>query len=444
MPRKPQPAFRLRLEVLENRELLSATPIPAYSVPADVVYEGSIYSSTFTLSSSDPITIILESTQTGQMNSGDSARLWNAAASKVESDGYSVLNPSSNWQGESSEHFTHFATMYYIGSVGNESNTIQTPANVSSNETTSQTVQTTPSHGTLITSVPADQAAPVTPPSILPAKSDLPTSGSSTTPPVFGPFSGLSGDGSTDTIVIDIKITVEQVNVTSSSSPLVSEVASVPLPRTQVASAKQAGLVIPAADPALSTPVRPSTSGSTVSPATGPDRTGFVGPLPLVAERRTGESSTSPLPAFLVAPAVTPEVPVRLAGNEWTSVSVQPTRMNALPPQRTADEETSTQTDATSEFASVALPLPEGAGLLDGEMPFGLAALERAVRALTGSESTSASDAAVLLRCVVLGSWMLGASLAWAVARRNSALPEIVMDDAYNLGRGVPLEEDLP
>jgi hypothetical protein len=97
-----------------------------------------------------------------------------------------------------------------------------------------------------------------------------------------------------------------------------------------------------------------------------------------------------------------------------------------------------------TDLASVPLPLPQGAGLLDGELPLGLAALERAVRALTGSESTAPSHSTFLLRCVVVGSWLLGAVLAWAVVRRKSQVPEITLNHDGGLGRAVPIEEELP
>jgi hypothetical protein len=87
-----------------------------------------------------------------------------------------------------------------------------------------------------------------------------------------------------------------------------------------------------------------------------------------------------------------------------------------------------------------ALP-PLAAGLLDGVGALPLAALERAVRALTAPEALAGDDAPFLLRWLGISSWLTGAALACWMARRRRP-PALALHDAGGLREMDFSEED--
>jgi hypothetical protein len=114
------------------------------------------------------------------------------------------------------------------------------------------------------------------------------------------------------------------------------------------------------------------------------------------------------------------------------------------PPGRSGDDENTGSPEAKSPPAPVLLLRPEGAGLLSSGLPFGLAALERAVRALAQVESMASGSGSTLLRYLVLGSWVLGGALICVVARRRRPIPAIALHGSGTLNQSALCEEDLP
>jgi hypothetical protein len=251
------------------------------------------------------------------------------------------------------------------------------------------------------------------------------------------------GNQPSQVAVPSLKLTVEN-DATEAIAPSVSVAfqSSTPvasLARSLVASTKPSSSVVSPVDPTLgeSAHATPVSAGAV---STAAERIAFVGSLPIAVERRLADSSAA-LP--LAAAVGNPDGSGALAGSESTPGSSRPTGPGASRPERPGDEDSSAFEESTPELATAPLPLPQGAGLLDGELPLGLAALERAVRSLTGSEATGRSETPLLLRWVVAGSWMLGAVLAYALARRQSAPQEIALGDKYIPGQAVGVEEDL-
>jgi hypothetical protein len=95
-----------------------------------------------------------------------------------------------------------------------------------------------------------------------------------------------------------------------------------------------------------------------------------------------------------------------------------------------------------AKAALQAIPPAEGAGLLPGGLPFGLAALARAVRALTEPEAKAGDRGLILLRWLGLCSWLVGAGLGYLVLRRRSR-PTAALPGPGTLGATTLREEDL-
>jgi hypothetical protein len=94
----------------------------------------------------------------------------------------------------------------------------------------------------------------------------------------------------------------------------------------------------------------------------------------------------------------------------------------------------------TAELASS----PESAGLLTAGLPGDLAALERAIRALAGPPSEAGARGWVLLRWLGLSTWLLGAALAYALARGRGTQPSPGLAGRGHLGPAGLGGEDLP
>jgi hypothetical protein len=100
-------------------------------------------------------------------------------------------------------------------------------------------------------------------------------------------------------------------------------------------------------------------------------------------------------------------------GAEPTPVSQVPTAGNA----RVAFPETKPGGGADPT------PAPEAAGLLTNTLPFSLAALERAILALTEPEAEAPGSGPALWHWLGLSSWVLASAFAYEVARRRRATP---------------------
>jgi hypothetical protein len=94
----------------------------------------------------------------------------------------------------------------------------------------------------------------------------------------------------------------------------------------------------------------------------------------------------------------------------------------------------------TAELASS----PESAGLLTAGLPGDLATLERAIRALAGPPSEAGARGWVLLRWLGLSTWLLGATLAYALARGRGTQPSPGLAGRGHLGPAGLGGEDLP
>jgi hypothetical protein len=151
------------------------------------------------------------------------------------------------------------------------------------------------------------------------------------------------------------------------------------------------------------------------------------------ADRRVGEKLlagfSNALPTVEVLPG---SASARPGGNEASAVP------RASGSDRRICEEEIVAPEAIPAPRAEALPA-EGAGLLTEGMSFGLATLERAVRAWTQQESSLTGRGVVLLRWLGLCSWALGAALVCIVARRGRSQPLINLHGADN-----PWEEELP
>jgi hypothetical protein len=70
-------------------------------------------------------------------------------------------------------------------------------------------------------------------------------------------------------------------------------------------------------------------------------------------------------------------------------------------------------------------PAPEAADLLTNTLPFSLAALERAIQALTEPEAETTGSGPALWYWLGLSSWLLASAFAYEVARRRRAAPDV-------------------
>jgi hypothetical protein len=297
------------------------------------------------------------------------------------------------------------------------------------------------------------ESPPLTPPPSSPSHGTLlgPSTPGTTAPPI-PTNNGFAGQGPGETFIVFVSVVPEAVTITNSgvsttseaSPSLASSLPSLPstsLSRTPVVSAKQTGPVIAATDAALNISVRSTPAVGSVT-TTSPDRAVVVGALPTVTDRRPVDSSNASGPIAVVVGKA--DGALGPSGNESTPSTAPRTGPVTLPPQQTTGEDSSATEETPPALDAAVLPLPQGAGLLDGEFPLGLAGLESALRALTGAEATGRSESNLLLRGVVLGSWMLSATLGWAVIRRRSSLPEVGLGDALSLSPAGPPEEELP
>lgn len=110
----------------------------------------------------------------------------------------------------------------------------------------------------------------------------------------------------------------------------------------------------------------------------------------------------------------------------------------SLPRQQRAGAESPVSPHPSGTALPEPLPSPQAAGLLAHGLPFGLAALDRAIRALTEPEGAADYGGSALVHWLGLASWLLGAGLAYAVARGRSSLPAPAL-----LGRGLSEGRDL-
>ncbi len=85
----------------------------------------------------------------------------------------------------------------------------------------------------------------------------------------------------------------------------------------------------------------------------------------------------------------------------------------------------------------------QGADLIAGGLPSGLAALERALRALTDPETPLGGPSPLSHRLGV-ACWVAAAALAYLAARRPGTRPALVVPDWQRHGGLGPLREELP
>jgi hypothetical protein len=106
------------------------------------------------------------------------------------------------------------------------------------------------------------------------------------------------------------------------------------------------------------------------------------------------------------------------------------------PPLRGSDE--SGNTPPAPEPVEPA-PLPQLAEMLRGGPPAGLAALERAVQALTEADASAGDRIPILLRWLGVATWLAGAAVLYLVARRRRAAGIALSESAP-----AECEEELP
>jgi hypothetical protein len=85
---------------------------------------------------------------------------------------------------------------------------------------------------------------------------------------------------------------------------------------------------------------------------------------------------------------------------------------------------------------------PGVAGLLSDALPGGLAVLERALQALTEPEAETEARDSTVLHWLGLSAWVVGAGMAYEVARRRRQAPALAGVGCFR-ATGLPLE-DLP
>jgi hypothetical protein len=350
------------------------------------------------------------------------------------------MESGSPWQDTGTEPFIHFATMYFVASIVPEHGIDHAPA--LGTETASQPLppissSSAPASGTPENEPPAGPVAPV-----LPASSGFPADSNSTTSMLAPINIGLTAAGQVETSTTAGRLASEPATAASGGASLASEVSSAAVVRPSAASTRQIGPAVVVSDSTTINSSRSTPVPGNATTAANPDRVAVAGPLPLLADHRTVESPSSTFPTFLVS-TVGFDDSLRRPDNEFAWVALRPTGSEALANRRTTDQDDSALAESVPDLAYAPLPAPERAGLFDGELPFGLAALENAVRALLGSDSSNRSDASFLLRGVVVGTWMMGATLAWTVARRKSRQLDADLCDTYGLGQFVPVEDEL-
>ncbi len=445
MPTKPQHhQARLRLELLESRQLLSNSPSAALFVPPMTADDGAAVSFALTPTSVTPMTIISLPLAGEQVVSWDFGRV---------GDGYAVWIPMTEGRPLGNEDFSAFGhggdggyfsgftiSQYSFGWFGSQGYDNANPSPPPGTRPLGD--PSTPSHPfgniSATNNLGDDSYSGTTPPGSATRGSLLGQGNPFTPAPVAPVRNGPFDNGPIDTGSFIAKFVTEQVTSSSSNVLAVSEPSSlsaVSPARTQIVSAKQTSPVIAVSDTTISSSAHSTqVAGSVTATA---DRIVPLGALPGATERRLADSANASSP--LTALAGNPDDVPGLTGNAPTPVAPPRTGSETLPPPQTADKDG----NATEEATPAPLLLPQGAGLLDGELPLGLAGLESALRALTGSQATGRSTSNLLMRCLVIGSWVLGAALAWAVLRRQSSLPEAGLGDALALGRSGPPEEEL-
>jgi hypothetical protein len=465
MPTRPQPRARLCIEILESRRLLSQSPILTYSgSTAPTVPSAGIVSS-FTPSSTSTTSLgIVSSQPSGQESTAsvDGFGTNDAGTSKVLGLSASSTQPANTLADTGSDQGDFSGSTGSAGSTTSglsEGSVLSQQSGFGGNTDQGSWQNTTASsgqgasaasfyqggeprrviflHPINSTQQDGNTGSGTTPPSsVVPSDTTNNTNEQGGVPASNGPVD--QAPTVTLTITVVVTTTTQDDTGTNSQANVQTDEPSVPVAKTPLASTKQADTVAAASDSAIVTTVRAAAvAPSAVITQTGPDHGNLVAPSPPASERRMADSMSSPI--ALGAVNGRPEAPGRPPDAESTPPANERTVTGALPGSVADSGATS---ESSAELATAPLPLPQGAGLLDGQMPPGLAALERAIRALTGEDLSGRTDASFLLRCVVFSSWMFGAVLAWAVARRKSAPPEIALTDACRLGDGLPLEED--
>ncbi len=448
MRKKPRHQARPRLELLENRQLLSNTPSTALYVPPMMAGDGAGFSYVLTPVSATELTIVSLPTTVGErMDSRDLGR---------PGDGYAVWMPMSEqgpmgndgfataWRGDDTVYFSDFTISQYsfdwVGWQGYEySSPTPPPGTVPlGDQPTPSSPSGTISSGNKL----GDDSYSQSPPPLAPTRGSLLGQGTSATPtPAALANNTLVYDSPIDEVTIVVKVVSEPVVSASSNVLAVSEPSSLSAAsaaHSQLGSLKQTGPVIPVSDATTSGSMHLLPSAGNVT--TTPDRVVLVGSLPGATERRLADAVSASSP-FITASS-NPDDILAPGGKVATPIAPATTGADTQPP--TADKDGNATEEATPALESTPLPQPQGAGLLDGELPLGLAGLESALRALTGTETTGRASSNLLMRCLALGSWLLSAALAWAVLRRQSSLPEAGLDDTLSLGRAGPPEEENP
>jgi hypothetical protein len=449
MPTKPQHhQARLRLESLESRQLLSNSPSAALFIPPMMADDGAAYSFALTSTSVTEMTIVSLPPAGEQVVSWDVGRL---------GDGHAVWGPmtegrplgnddfSSVGRGDDFSYVTGFTTpQYSFGWFGwQEYDNADLSPPPSTRPLGGPSTPANPSGNIPATNNLGDDSYSRPTPPLSPTRGSLLGQGTPVTPAPAAPVNNAPiDDGPIDTGTSTVKFVVEQLtgpntNVLAVSEP--SSLSGVSPARTQIVSAKQTSPVIAVSDATISSSVHSTPVAGSVT--TTADRIVPVGSLPGAQERRLADSANASSP--FTAPGGNLDDAPGLTGNSPTPAAPPPTGSETLPPPQTAGKDGNATEDATPALDSSPLPLPQGADLLDGELLLGLAGLESALRALTGSQATGRANSNLLMRCLVIGSWVVSAALAWTVIRRRSSLPESGLGDALSLGRSGPPEEEL-
>jgi hypothetical protein len=150
---------------------------------------------------------------------------------------------------------------------------------------------------------------------------------------------------------------------------------------------------------------------------------------------RVADSSWSDLP-FLVPPAETGR----------TAPLFPPHGVPAIPLEELSRPGPVTQdrTAEGKEASKLESPSPECAGLLTGRLPFGLEAVERAVRALLEPDSGTRAEGSALLHWLGLPTGLLGAALICAAARWRYRQDTLGLRTARSLADAARPEGRLP
>jgi hypothetical protein len=440
---------RPRLEFLESRQLLSNSSSAALFVPPMMADDGTAVSFGLTPTSVTEITIVslpAVDTQAASLDfgrPGDSHAIETSmtAGRPLGNDDFAAVG-----HGDDFIYFTGFTAPQYSfgwsGSQGYDSANLTPPPDTQplgdSSTPSDSSGKSLPSNNL------GDDSFSGTTPSLAPTHGSFLGQGGPATPTYEAPVNNGPGYyGPIDTGSFVTKFVSDQAASTGGNVLTLSESSSfstVSPVRTQFTPAKQANPVIPTADSTISSSVHSIVAAGSVTTTPGSDRLVPLGSLPPATERRLADSATASSP--LTGLAGNPDDAPGLTGNTSTPTVPPRTGSEALPPA-SADKDGNATEAATPALESAPLPSPQGAGLLDGQLPLGLAGLESALQALTGAQATGRSTSNLLMRCLLIGSWALGAALAWAMVRRKSSLPEVGLCDTLNLGRSGPPEEEL-